>query len=73
MTIKTRLDLPPDITRALVALSCDDEKFVELYADEVGNDGQLRHYSRTQYMALLWVTITDLVALATMDAREATQ
>lgn len=69
----TRLDLPPDITRALVALSCDDAEFGELFADEVGEDGQQRLFTRTHYMALLRVTLADLVELATMDAREATQ
>lgn len=51
----------------------DDAEYLELFADEVGEDGQLRRYTRSQYMALLWVTITDLVQLATMDAREARQ
>ena len=64
---------PPAIIRALVALSCDDAEFRELFADEVGEDGQQRLYSRTDYMLAVWVAMSDLVELATMDAREATQ
>lgn len=61
-------DLPPTITRALVALSCDDEEFGELFADEVGDDGQLHQFTRTDYMLAVWIALVDLVALATMPS-----
>lgn len=59
-------DLPENVRRALVALSCDDAKFGELFADEVGEDGQLQWFNRLDYMTQIWNTISDLVDLATM-------
>ena len=61
-------ELPPAITRALVALSCDDAEFGELFADEVGEDGQQRLFTRTDYMVAVWIALADLVELATMPS-----
>lgn len=61
-------ELPPGITRALVALSCDDAEFRELFADEVGDDGQIRLFTRTDYMLAAWIALADLVELATMPS-----
>lgn len=59
-------DLPENVRRALVALSCDDAEFGELFADEVGEDGQQQWFDRLDYMTQIWNTISDLVDLATM-------
>ncbi|MCK7581572.1 MAG: hypothetical protein MZV65_42045 [Chromatiales bacterium] len=64
-------ELPPAITRALVALSCDDAEFGELFADEVGEDGQQQLFTRTDYMVAVWIALADLadlVELATLPA-----
>ena len=61
-------DLPPAIERALVALSCDDAEFTALFADEVGEDGQQRLFTRTDYMVAVWIALADLVELATMPS-----
>lgn len=58
--------LPPAIIKHLVALSLPDADFAALCADTWDESGGHHLRTRDDYVNALWMTLSDLLSLATM-------